>query len=60
MGLCLDESLEYIDGTLLDLSGIVSDVSAGVIRIICRGVGCSVDSDVVVKVKKEMILENLD
>ena len=57
MGLCLDESLEYIDVALLDLSGIVTDVSAGVIRIICRGIGCSVDSDVVVIVKRDDIGE---
>ena len=44
VGLFLDESLEYIYGTSLDLYEIIRGVNAGVIRNVSRGVVSGVGS----------------
>ena len=46
VGSFLYESLEYIGGTLLDLSYIVRYADYGVIRKVCIGFSSEVDSDV--------------
>ena len=46
VGSFLYESLEYIGGTLLDLSYTVRYADCGVIRKVCIGFSSKVDSDV--------------